>query len=92
MPFLFGQMLVEIPWKDENIFGYHRIIYVVTIRIYLVVIDIRIVDCYMYPGEPCPPKSCTLIYTGQDLNAIQSTTLHASILPTWYHEIRVTRS
>ena len=24
--------------------------------IYLVVIDIRIVDCHMYPGEPCPPS------------------------------------
>ena len=56
MPFLFGQMRVEIPWKDETIFGYHRIIYVVTIRIYLVVIDIRIVDCHMYPGEPYLPS------------------------------------
>ena len=61
MPFLFGQMRVEIPWKDETIFGYHRIIYVVTIRIYLVIIDIRIVDCHMYPGEPCPP-SLVLLY------------------------------
>jgi len=26
------------------------------IRVYLVVVDIRIVDCHMYPGEPCPPS------------------------------------
>jgi len=26
------------------------------IRVYLVVIDIRIVDCHMYPGEHCPPS------------------------------------
>jgi len=28
----------------------------VGIRVYLVVVDIRIVDCHMYPGEPCPPS------------------------------------
>ena len=26
------------------------------LRVYLVVVDIRIVDCHMYPGEPCPPS------------------------------------
>ena len=26
------------------------------VRIYLVVIDVRIVDYHMYPGEPCPPS------------------------------------
>ena len=26
------------------------------VRVYFVVVDIRIVDCHMYPGEPCPPS------------------------------------
>ena len=34
---------------------------VLFIRVYLVVIDIRIVDCHMYPGEPCP-QSLVLSY------------------------------
>ena len=46
------------------------------IRVYLVVVNIRIVNCHMYPGEPCPSKSCTLIYTGRGLNVI-----HPSIIP-----------
>jgi len=33
----------------------------VNIRVYLVVVDIRIVDCHMYPGKPCPP-SLVLLY------------------------------
>ena len=31
------------------------------IRVYLVLVDIRIVNCRMYPGEPCPP-SLVLLY------------------------------
>ena len=30
--------------------------YMRNVRVYLVVVDIRIVDCHMYPGEPCPPS------------------------------------
>ena len=36
---------------DSSLF---RPLFVITIRVYLVVIDIHIVDCHMYPGEPCP--------------------------------------
>ena len=32
------------------------------IRVYLVVADIRIVDCHMYPGEPCPQVMYSHIY------------------------------
>jgi len=32
----------------------------VSIIVYLVVVDICIVDCYMYPGEPCPPSHVLL--------------------------------
>jgi len=39
------------------------------IKVYLVVIDIHIVDCHIYRGA-LPPKSCTLIYTGRGLNEI----------------------
>ena len=31
-----------------------------TIRVYLIVVDIRIVDCHMYPGEPCTPSHVLL--------------------------------
>ena len=51
-----------------------------SIRVYLVVVDIRIVDCYMYSGESCPP-SHVLLYIPADAS-IQSINYTNSIPPT----------
>jgi len=60
------------------------------LRVYLVVVDICIVDCHMFPGLP---KSCTLTYILAEASMQYINPLYASIFPsTWYHEIRVTRS
>jgi len=49
-----------------------------TIRVYLVVIDIHIVDCHIYLGEPCPSShvlSCHIYRPSPQCNT--STTLYA---------------
>jgi len=45
----------------ERVFNCMKVCDYQSIRVYLVVVDIRIVDCHMYPGESCPP-SLVLLY------------------------------
>ena len=45
------------------------------LRVYLVVVDICIVDCHMLPGSLAPQVLYSNIYTGRGLNAI-----HQSII------------
>jgi len=59
----------------------------VSIIVYLVVVNIRIVDCHMYPGEPCPPSHVLLYILAEA--SMQYIPIYASYFPTWYHEIRV---
>jgi len=52
----------------------------VSIIVYLVVVDICIVDCYMYPGELCPP-SHVLLYIPTE-TSMQYIPIYASYFPT----------